>query len=179
MTTHSVFAALSTLILTASASFALQTTPEEHLGRPVGRDFELADWQEVSSYFEKLGTESPHVVTEKVGTTTEGRDFLLATISCAANLANLDEIKSIAARLADPRGLTPSEEERCLKDGRVVLFISWAMHATECASPQFAMEFAHQLATSMEEPWVSARENCVVLLAPSLNPDGLDHVVSW
>ncbi len=174
-----MFAALSTLILTAPASFALQTTPEEHLGRPVGRDFELADWQEVSSYFEKLGTESPHVVTEKVGTTTEGRDFLLATISSASNLANLDEIKSIAARLADPRGLTPSEEERCLKDGRVVLFISCAMHATECASPQFAMEFAHQLATSMEEPWVSARENCVVLLAPSLNPDGLDHVVSW
>lgn len=171
------FLLLSTVSCTAG--LALQTTPETHLGRPVGRDFELVDWQEVSSYFWKLGEESPHVLTEKVGTTTEGRDFLLATISSAENLANLDEIRRIAARLADPRGLTDEEQAALLEQGRVVLFISCAMHATECASPQFAMEFAHDLATSNEEPWVSARENCVVLLAPSLNPDGLDHVTSW
>lgn len=179
VTFHSVLAALSTLILTAPSLLAVQTTPEEHLGRPVGRDFELADWEEVSSYFEKLGAESPNVTTAKVGTTTEGRDFLLATISSPENLANLDEIKSIAAKLADPRGLSAEDEALCLKNGKVVLFISCAMHATECASPQFAMEFAHQLATSTEEPWASTREKCVVLLAPSLNPDGLDHVVSW
>lgn len=69
------------------------TTPEEHLGRPVGVDFQLADWGEVESYFRKLGRQSPNVITEKVGTTTEGRDFLLATISSAENLANLDTIR--------------------------------------------------------------------------------------
>ena len=53
------------------------------------------------------------------------------------------------------------------------------MHATETAAPQFAMEFAHLLATSDEEPWASAREQIVVGLFPCLNPDGLDHVVSW
>ncbi|MFT5058348.1 MAG: hypothetical protein ACI89E_001121, partial [Planctomycetota bacterium] len=34
------------------------TSPESHLGRPVGADFHLVDWKEVSSYFEKLTGES-------------------------------------------------------------------------------------------------------------------------
>ena len=57
------------------------TTPSEHLGRPLGADFELADWNEVSSYYRKLGDESPNVLTLKAGETTEGRDFLITIIS--------------------------------------------------------------------------------------------------
>ena len=60
------------------------TTPEAHLGRPVGVDFQLADWSEVSGYFEKLARESPHVQTVRVGTTTEGRALLLSVISVPA-----------------------------------------------------------------------------------------------
>ncbi len=41
------------------------------------------------------------------------------------------------------------------------------------------MQLAYELVTSDAEPWVSARREAVVLLAPSLNPDGLDRVVSW
>ncbi len=59
------------------------------------------------------------------------------------------------------------------------MFISIGMHSTETAGPQFGMEFAHRLATSDEEPYASAREELVCLIAPCLNPDGLDHVVSW
>jgi hypothetical protein len=42
-----------------------------------------------------------------------------------------------------------------------------------------AMELAHRWAADAEGPFAEARERLVVLLAPSLNPDGLDHVVSW
>ena len=55
--------------------------------------------------------------------------------------------------------------------------ISNAMHSTETAAPQFAMELAWKLATSDEEPYASAREKLVVLILPCTNPDGLDHVV--
>jgi hypothetical protein len=155
------------------------TTPDEHLGRPVGADFELADWNEVSGYYRRLAEQSPRVLVERVGETTEGRDFLLATISSAENLARLDQIRAASARLADPRGMTDAEREQTLRDGKVILFISIAMHSTETAGPQFGMELAYQLATSEEEPYRSARENTVVLIAPCTNPDGLDHVVSW
>ncbi len=155
------------------------TSPEAHLGRPVGSVFDLVDGQEVSSYFETLAGESPNVLLETVGQTTEGRDFLLATISSPENLARLDTLRAHARTLSDPRGQSEEALALAIREGKLLLFVSCSMHATECAGTQFAMEFAHTLATSDEEPWASAREECVVILAPSLNPDGLDHVTSW
>ncbi len=155
------------------------TSPEAHLGRPVGADFELADWGEVSGYYRALANDSPRVRVETVGATTEGRDFLLATISSEANLARLEEIRAAARRIADPRGIGDDEREALLERAKPIVFVSIAMHSTETAAPQFGMEFAHRLATSDEEPYRSAREELVVLIAPCLNPDGLDHVVEW
>jgi len=155
------------------------TTPEAHLGRPVGRDFELADWDEVSGYFRRLASESPRVLVETVGSTTEGRDFLLAVLSSEANLRNLEALRATNRRLADPRGLSAEERESLLASARPTVFVSIAMHSTETAAPQFGMEFAWRLATSEEEPFRTVRERCLVLIAPCLNPDGLDHVVSW
>jgi hypothetical protein len=175
-----IVAALASLVSGAVPALAQEiTTPEAHLGRPVGVDFELADWGEVSSYHELLAGQSPRVRAETVGTTTEGRDFLLVTISSEENLANLEELRAAARRLADPRGLGAAEREALLERAKPFLFVSIAMHSTETAAPQFGMELAHRLATSEEEPYASAREELVVLLAPCLNPDGLDHVVSW
>ncbi|MHC4100363.1 MAG: M14 family metallopeptidase [Planctomycetota bacterium] len=155
------------------------TTPSQHLGRPLGADFELADWAEVSSYFKKLAEESPRVETAQVGTSTEGREFLLSVISSPENLANLERIKARAAVIADPRGRSEAELADAVDNGKVVLLISCAMHATETAAPQFAMEFAYELATSDQEPWRSARRDLVIAIFPTLNPDGLDHVVQW
>jgi hypothetical protein len=155
------------------------TTPAGHLGRPVGGDFTLADWGEVGGYFKRLAAESPRVRTEAVGTTTEGREFLISVISGEANLANLEAIRAHARTLADPRGKTRAQLDAAVRDGRVILFISCAMHATETAAPQFGMEFAHALATSDQEPWKSARDHMVVVVIPSTNPDGQDLVVEW
>ncbi len=79
------------------------TSPQEHLGRPLGVDFELADWNEVSSYYHKLGDESPNVLTLKAGETTEGRDFLIAIISSPRNLGQLERIKDYAKTIARQR----------------------------------------------------------------------------
>jgi hypothetical protein len=154
------------------------TTPAEHLGRPVGVDFELADWNEVGSYYRRLGEESPNAVTTVAGTTTEGRDFLVTTISSPENLARLDEITARTAVIADPRGRSEAEKRDAVENGRTVLFVSCGMHATEAAGAQLGIEFAHALATSDEEPWRTARAELVVIVF-STNPDGLDQVVEW
>lgn len=152
--------------------------PAEHLGHPLGADGVLPRWERTASWFHLLGERSPRAIVERVGTTTEGREFLLATISSERNLARLGAVKAANALLADPRGASEEALDAALAEP-VVLFVSSAMHATECAGPQFSMEFAHLLATSDDEPWKSARERVVVLLAPNLNPDGQDHVADW
>lgn len=168
------------LVFVMAASARAQVpSPSEHLGREAGGHFTLADWNEVSGYYHKLAEASPRVNVSVEGKTTEGRDFVVAVISSEANLANLDEIRRHAAAIADPRNKTERAKREAIEQGKVVLIITPAMHATEAAGTQFGMAFAHQLATSDEEPWKSARENIVVVMPASLNPDGLDHVVEW
>ena len=159
--------------------FAQVTSPEKHLGRPVGTDFELADWSQVSSYYAKLAGESPHVRLETVGKSTEGRDFLAAIISSEQNLDRLDQIKAHAATIADPRGKSPEAKAEAIQNGKVIIFVTPSMHANEAAATEMGMQFSWLLASSEDEPWRSARENAVVVITPSLNPDGVDHVVSW
>ena len=170
------------LVAPAFAACAFSQTvssPEQHLQRPVGGDFTLADWREVSSYFDLLDAQSARVQVERAGRTTEGREFLVATIASEANMARLPAIRAAAAKLADPRGLDDAARAKALDDAVPILMVSIAMHSTEAAAPQFGMEFAHRLATSDAEPFKTAREKLVVVLIPCTNPDGLDHVCEW
>ncbi|MBK7874218.1 MAG: peptidase M14 [Planctomycetes bacterium] len=170
---------LVSLAFSAAAPAQRPTRPDAYLGRPLAADFQLPDWGQVKGYFETLDAESARVELRTLGKTTEGRDFVLAVISSEANLARIDRLKECAAICTDPRGKTREQRLAAVAEGKPFLFISCAMHATECAAPQFAMQLAWELATSDEAPYKAAREECVVLLAPSLNPDGLDHVAEW
>ncbi len=164
---------------TAQALPAEVPSPAQHLGHALAADSTLPDWAAVSSYFLRLDQASERVQTSVVGRSTEGRDFLLCAVSSAANLARADQLRAHAARLADPRGAGPAELDLALEEGLPILMISSAMHSNETAAPQFAMRLAHELATSDEEPFVSARENTLVLILPCTNPDGLDIVSDW
>lgn len=171
--------AICCTILASNTAYAQHvTTPDEHLGRSLGVDFQLADWGEVSSYYRKLSDESPTVTTLKVGQTTEGRDFLISIISSPENLANLDKIKQYSLILSDPRNKTEAQRKEAVENGKVILFVSCQMHSTETGGSQFSMQFMYDLATSDDEPYKSARDNIVVVLYIT-NPDGLDHVVNW
>jgi len=170
-------AALSFLPTFANAQSV--PTPTAHLGHAVGADSKLPGWDAVRSYFEALDAASPRVVLEKAGKTQEGRDLVLAVITSEENHARLGTLKEHARVLADPRGAKAAQIDSALGDGKVFVMISCAMHATEVAAPQFAMRLAHLLATSDEAPWADARRELVVLLIPSTNPDGQDHVAEW
>ncbi len=155
-------------------------TPAESLGRPTGTDYHLADWQQVSSYYKELAQASPRMLLHNAGETTEGREFLYAIISSEENLAQLDKIKQQAALIADPRRAQSSEElTAAIETGRVILFITPSMHSNEPASTEMGMQLAWQLATEENGPWPLIRERVVVVLLPSLNPDGVDHVSKW
>lgn len=180
MQLSTIAARSAALALLVSAALAQKvTTPAEHLGRPVGVDYQLADWKEVSSYYEKLDRESPRVTVVSAGKTTLGRDFPLAIVASESNLARLAEIKAAAAKVADPRGLGPQDKQRALEQCVPIVMVSIAMHSNETAAPQFGMELCYELATSEREPWKSAREKLVVLILPCTNPDGLDGQVEW
>ncbi len=156
--------------------------PEDVLGFRPGDDRKLASWASVVEYFRRLDAASDRVRFEELGKTTMGKPFVLATISAPENLARLNEYKEIQRQLADPRTLGPHADrkaERLIARGKTIVLITCGIHSTEVGSTLSSMLIAHRLASS-DEPEVRAiLRDTIVLLVPSLNPDGVDIVKSW
>ena len=112
------------------------------------------------------------------------RPFVVATISAPENLAQLDKYKDIQAKLADPRKLGPlSRRDQAAKEliarGKTIVLITCGIHSTEVGSYLSSMLIAYRLASSNEPEIKRILQNTIILLVPSLNPDGVDIVKNW
>jgi hypothetical protein len=166
----------------ASAAPSTIPAPEEVLGFRPGDDRKLASWKQVVDYFRKLDQASDRVRFETLGKTTMDAPFVMATISAPENLARLDEYKSIQQRLADPRYLgvnAEREAQQLIYGGKTIVLITCGIHSTEVGSYLSSMLIAHRLASSDEPLIREILQNTIILLVPSLNPDGVDIVKNW
>jgi hypothetical protein len=156
--------------------------PEDVLGFRPGDDRKLASWAKVIEYFQKLAAASDRVKFGELGKTTMGAPFVMATISAPENLARLDEYREVQEMLADPRKLDPDTDKQAaalIARGKTVVLITCGIHSTEVGSYLSSMLIAHRLASSSETEIEELLRNTIVLLVPSLNPDGVDIVKNW
>jgi hypothetical protein len=171
------------VLLTISSAAAVAqkqiTSPETAFGFKPGSDRKLADWNELTTYFKKLSDESDRIRYEELGKTTEGRPFIAVTISSAENLAHLEDYRKIQYALADPRVTSKEQAKQLIARGKTVLVVTCNIHSTEIASSQSASEFAYRLATGDSPEIKSILHNVIIVLVPSLNPDGEQLVVDW
>src|ERR1051326_3742135 len=163
----------------STAAFAAPQSPSDFLKMPIGSDKTLADYKQISSYFNALAAASPRVKIQTLGKTTLGEPMIMAIISSEENMAKLDRIKAIAKRLADPRGLSDDAAHALLHEGTAIVIVTCNIHATEIASSQMAMEWAYALAAANDPETKRRLKNVVLLLVPSLNPDGQIMVTDW
>ncbi len=155
-------------------------TPRSHFGFEIGEDRKLANWTQLTDYYEKLAQTSQRVSVDTLGPTTAGLPFVMLTITSAENHARLDELHGIQMKLADPRQISGEEElERLLESGKTVVLITHAIHSTEVGGAQMAARLAYRLASSDEPRIREILDNVVLLDIPSLNPDGTQWVVDW
>ena len=152
-------------------------SPREILGFDVGESGNLAEWSQITGYFERLAAASPMVRLERIGTTTQDRPMIMAVITSEANQQRLDEIRANQARIADPRDVSPDELERLIDGQPAVAFIGASLHGNEIMATQMSMELAHDLVTDPELQ--RSLEDVVLLLVPGMNPDGLDITRDW
>jgi len=161
-----------TLCLPALLCAAEPPTPSQFLRFTVGADRQLADYSQISAYFKALAASSPRIQIENLGPTTQGRDLLMAVISSEANLKNKARYMEIARKVADPRGLGEAQVEALAKEGRAIVLVTCSIHASEIGATQMAMEWAHALATAKDPETQRRLDKVILLLVPSLNPDG-------
>ena len=174
---------LLALLLTASPHAAGDRrvpAPESVLGFRPGADYKLATYDQSAAYFKKVAAASKYVRLLEAGTTSQGRTMYFALVSAPDNLAQIDRYREIARRLAHPQGLAESEARRLARDGKAFVHIDGGLHATEVAGPQHTPQLLYDLVTRADEPDVKQiLDNVVLMLWPTINPDGQQMVAEW
>jgi zinc carboxypeptidase len=155
-------------------------TPESVLGFRPGADYKLATYDQSLDYFRKVAGASNYVKLVQAGTTTQGRPMYFALVSTPDNLGRVDRYREIARRLAHPQGLTDAEARRLARDGKAFVHIDGGLHATEVAGWSHTPQLLYDIVARANEPDVKAiLDNVVLMLWPTINPDGQQMVAEW
>lgn len=165
------FAALCSLSLQTSAMAAAVPAPSETLG------FELGQWHarhdQIEQYFRELALKAPELSQfEVIGRTHEQRPLVQLTISSAANMAKLEHIRQQhLAGIADP--------SQAGTDLPLVIWLGYSIHGNEPSGANAAIKLAHYLLSSEDAEVKNWLDQAIILIQPSLNPDGHDRFAIW
>ena len=169
--------AFFSLALSARAAIP---APEQYFGHPIGADKKLVRWDKIVEYMKLVAANSDRVRFRDLGPTTSGNPFVLMEISSAENLRNLDRIKALERKLYFQGGApTDAERDDIFRSAKSVVFISNNIHSTEIGASQMVVELVYDLATGDSPRIRKILDNVVLLLEPSLNPDGQILVTDW
>jgi Zinc carboxypeptidase len=170
----------SLLAQRAAAQPSSIPSPKSVLGFTPGDDRTIADWSQITDYFERLDRASDRVLVQTLGQSTLKRPMIVAFISARENILALAKYKEIQQQLADPRKITQAvQRDRLIANGKVVVTISCSIHSSEIVASQMSMQLAYELATAQDANTREVLQNAILLLIPSPNPDGVDIVANW
>ena len=172
-------------LLVASVTLTAQRavpSPEATFGFKAGADYKLATYDQSIAYFRSLAASSKYIRLVEAGKTTQGRTMYFALISTPSNLGKVERYRQIAQRLAHPQGLTDITARELARDGKPIVHIDGGLHSTEVAGAQHTPQLAYELvskAQSGDRDIKAILENVIVMLWPTINPDGQQLVSEW
>src|SRR5438094_3172289 len=168
------------LLLAAPLAAASLPAPEAVFGFRPGADYKLATYDQSVDYFKKLAAATKYIKLVEAGKTTQGRTMYFALVSSPDNLAKIDRYREIARRLAHPQGLSDTEARQLARDGKAFVHIDGGLHSTEVAGPQHTPLLLYDLVSRASDPDMKAMlDNVIVMLWPTINPDGQQMVAEW
>ncbi len=148
-------------------------TPKSHFGFRVGERH--LQHHQLVSYLRKLAAVSPRVSLKVYAYTHGGRPSIMLTISSPENLKRLAGIQKAHRQLANPA--KSSEVE--VKNLPAIINMGYGVHGDESSASNSSAVVAYYLAAAQGKEIDRILNNCVVLLDPSLNPDGFNRFASW
>ncbi len=147
-------------------------TPKQHFGFEVG--FRHLTHAQIASYARAVANASDRVSIEKTGQTHGGRPLLLLTITSPENRERLGEIRDTHRQLA-----MGHKDEINTDDLPAVINMGYGVHGDEPSATNCSPLVIHYLASAQSPAVTKILDDCVVLLDPSLNPDGFNRFANW
>ena len=154
-------------------AFAQLQSPEQFLGYKVGERY--TPHHRVVDYYRHVAAAVPGMVKlQTYGQTYEGRELVVAFVSAAQNITNLESIRTNNLRLAQLQngsGTTANTP--------VLVWLSYNVHGNEASSSEASLLTLYELVNGANTQTKGWLQNTVVVMDPCLNPDGRDRYVNW
>ncbi len=140
--------------------------------------FNIGEWHvnhdKLINYLTKLSKSSKKIKIENRGYTYENRPLVLLTVSSEKNLSRLEELRKSHINLS--RGNITNYD---FKKMPAVVYQGFSVHGNEASGSNAAILLAYYLASSSDEKILELLDNLIILIDPSLNPDGLQRFSQW
>lgn len=146
-------------------------TPESILGYQVGEWHVRPD--QILNYFHALDAASDRVSINVIGQSHQRRDLLQVVITSEQNHKKLSDIQT-----AHIKRLSAADKPNHDKHPLVVN-LNYSVHGDEPSGSNASLLVAYYLAASNSSEVTAYLDNMVILLDPSLNPDGLARFAQW
>ncbi|PKV49991.1 zinc carboxypeptidase [Aquimarina sp. MAR_2010_214] len=147
-------------------------TPQSVLGYVPGKWHVTHD--KLVSYMEALAKASSRITIENRGKTFEDRPILLLTITSEKNHQNLQEIQKKHIELTQNGSDVLNTENL-----PAIVYQGFSIHGNEPSGANASLVAAYYLAAAQGQEIDNLLDNVVILLDPSLNPDGLQRFAYW
>ncbi len=148
-------------------------TPQSYFG------FQVGEWHltpdQIHSYFRALAASSQRMTVQDFGKTYEQRPMMLATITSPDNLKNIGEIQALHQQLSDPA----SSASMKTADMPVVVWMGYSVHGNESSGSNASVLVAYYLAAAQGPEVEQLLRETIILIHPSINPDGLNRFATW
>ncbi len=147
-------------------------SPAEFLGYDIGERHTRHDL--IVAYMTKLAEVSNRATIYEYGKTYEGRKLIMLTISSPENLQNLENIKQDHLAFVDPTKSVSNYDE-------VPIFINqgYSVHGNEPSTSEAALLTAYTFTASNNPEILNYIDKSVIMIDPTLNPDGRDRHTQW
>lgn len=148
-------------------------TPQQYFG------FQVGEWHlspdQLHAYLSALDERSDRISMVPMGRSHEHRPIVLLTITSPENHRDLDRIRHEHLQLSDPEASAPTS-----MDGMpVVVWMGYSVHGNEASGSNAAALVAYHFAASRSSETTDQLRQAVILLNPSINPDGLHRFATW
>lgn len=145
-------------------------TPQSVIGHEVGEWHITHD--KLVQYMKALAEASNRITIEDRGKTFEDRPLLLLTITSPENHQNIDNIQSAHVEATESNSAN-------LENRPIIVYQGFSIHGNEPSGSNAALVAAYYLAAAESSKIDDLLKNTVILLDPSLNPDGLQRFAYW
>ena len=149
-------------------------------GKTPGADRTLIAWDDMRSWFAEVEQASARLAIRNLGQSERGAEMDLLIVSSEATIRDLEHMLAQREALTRPELLAdPANEAGTLAGTKPVVLITAGIHADEVGGVQLMPELISRLALSQDRSITELLDRVIVLIVPTLNPDGMNLVHEW